>query len=187
MKFSIPVFLALCLLFAWFAGCISVAPQDNIVNQVYNVTQVTTKNTSETPLMQTSELTATSSQNSSVPLWVGIDPICDHKIGDKFTITGTTNLNESEEILVSVIPEWWMDVRKRNQCGIDRLPHALGTIRIVLGENGINKWIFSVDTTLFPSQPYVVDVDGINAQVFAHTSFNVTGTPSTGSAIYQCH
>jgi hypothetical protein len=107
-------------------------------------------------------------------LWITIDPVSDHTIGDKFNITGTTNLPAGEKILVEIISSRY---KPGSQCQCSDFGYgATGTIQITEGSNGMNRWVFMVDTSYFkPDEMIVIVTTTGKNEVTAHTSFNISG------------
>ena len=64
--------------------------------------------------------------NSSAA-FIGIDPIADHYVGDRFTITGTTNLAADDQILVEVYSSTFTPTQK-SQSG--EFSGATGTVKV---------------------------------------------------------
>lgn len=107
--------------------------------------------------------------------WITIDPISNFSTGKLSTITGKTNLNVSEGILVQVMPEWWSEIGKRTQCGGREITGqaVTGTIHPITGNDSVNTWNFSIDISTFPSQKYVLLVDAINQTASARLNFTL--------------
>jgi len=81
--------------------------------------------------------------------WIKINPIGDRKVGDKFTITATTNLSVGDEVLCEVhtserfsVP-WWGG-------------HISQYVNVTNGDGGLNKTIFDVDLSGFRPDEMVV-------------------------------
>jgi hypothetical protein len=164
MKHSLVIFLTACLVFSLCAGCITKTP---------NV-----KPDPQSPLTLNA-ITNTTKADSQV-FWINIDPISDHNIGDLLIISGTTNLEESDELLVQVIPEWWSDVKKRSQCAGREIADqsAIGIIYPIPGNNTSNSWNFTINSSTFPAQNYYIYVNGVKRIVTAQSSFHLIGNSS---------
>jgi hypothetical protein len=73
---------------------------------------------------------------------ISLDPISDKEFGNKFTVTGTTNLPHGERVLLSV------------HSLTNSSPIVTESIRIFNGNNSLNKTTFVVDTSTFPRVEY---------------------------------
>jgi len=82
----------------------------------------------------------------SVPRWIRIDPIGDKMEGDVFTVTSTTNLSEGEEVLVEVMNYEW----HHPLCG------SYDTVKVISGINGTNTISYTVNTSSFNPEKYLV-------------------------------
>ena len=89
--------------------------------------------------------------------WIMIDPISDHYVSDTVTITGITNIPESEKIIVEVLPSTFRP---------GYAPSVGGYAIIKTGANN-NTWTFPINTSRFSPEEYSVKVSSY--------SFNVTG------------
>jgi len=106
-----------------------------------------------------------------------INPIGDHYVGDKFTISGSTNLAPGDELMVEVISSSFKPTEK-SQSG--EFSGISGTVNVVQGSGGYNRWSFDVDATPFKPDEYIVKVSGILQDVSGSAYFNiVNGLPPT--------
>ena len=106
-----------------------------------------------------------------------IDPIGDHYTGDKFTISGSTNLAAGDDLMVEVVSSSFKPTQKSEG---SEFSGASGAIKVVPGSGGYNRWSFDVDATAFKPDEYIVKVSGITQDVTGSTYFNiVTGAPPT--------
>ncbi len=99
-----------------------------------------------------------------------IDPIGDHVVGDKFTITGSTNLAAGNKLLVEITSSSFRPSQK-SQSG--EFSGSSGTVTIEPGSGGMNRWSFDVDTSTFRPDEYLVKVSGTIIEVTASTTFNI--------------
>lgn len=104
-----------------------------------------------------------------------IDPIGDHYVGDKFTITGSTNLAAGDELMVEVVSSSFKPTEK-SQSG--EFSGTSGTVSVVPGTGGYNRWSFDVDATGFKPDEYIVKVSAILQDVSGSTYFNIINRPS---------
>jgi hypothetical protein len=109
-----------------------------------------------------------------------INPIGDHYVGDRFTISGSTNLAAGDELMVDVTSASFNPTTKA-QSG--EFSGVSGVVKVVQGNGSFNRWSFDVDTTAFKPDQYIVKVSGILQHVTGSTYFNVLDgprpTPST--------
>ncbi len=109
---------------------------------------------------------------------ITILPIGEQMVGSKFDISGTTNLMyDDDELLVEVTSSSFKPTDK-SQSG--EFSGVSGTVPVVKGTDGINKWSFPVDASTFKPDEYIVRVSGITNEVVETGIFNVvefTGQP----------
>jgi hypothetical protein len=105
--------------------------------------------------------------------WIDIDLVSDHKTGDRFNITGTTNLPVGDEILVEVYP---VSFKAGSQCQCADVIGATGIIKVTSGDYGVNKWIFPIDTngSYWKIDVQVVYATARTSDVQVHMTFNLT-------------
>ena len=99
-----------------------------------------------------------------------ISPVGDHYVGDKFTITGFTNLAVGNDILVEIYSSSFKPTQKE-QSG--EFSGSSGTVTVMPGTNGYNTWSFDVDTATFKSDEYIIKISGITNEVTASATFNI--------------
>ena len=104
------------------------------------------------------------------PPIVPIDPIGDHVVGDRFTITGSTNLAVGDDLSITVISSSFGPTVK-SQSG--EFSGAAGVVKVVAGSGGLNRWSFGVDTATWKPDEYAVTVEGVTVDVRDSTLFNV--------------
>jgi len=108
--------------------------------------------------------------------WIRIDTVGDKYVGDTFTITGTTNLAEGDEILMTVISSSFRPTEK-TQSG--EFSGASNTVIVVKGDT-YNTFSFDVDASTFKADEYLVKAECIQPDVTATTTFNtIEGKPTT--------
>jgi PKD repeat protein len=104
------------------------------------------------------EGTSTKSRPSFIhvgePFFIYADPIGIHSVGETFTITGTTNLPEGEDL------DYYVMTSSFNPGGprFGNPSNASGTTRVVTGHSGNNSWSFTLDTKEFRPDEYLVDL-----------------------------
>jgi len=108
---------------------------------------------------------------------ITILPVDEKQIGDRFTLTGTTNLAIDDTILVEVISSSFEPATKTES---GEFGGVSGTVTVRKGTDGLNKWAFPVDAAAFRPDEYIVSVSGITVDAQATTRFNVVGyNPAT--------
>ena len=108
-----------------------------------------------------------------------IHPVGDHVVGDKFTITGTTNLAVGDKLQVDVYSSSFSPTKK-SQNG--EFSGASGVVEVMAGTAGSNQWSFDVDASTFRPDEYIVTVEGIIQDVKGSATFNIlaaTTLPTT--------
>jgi hypothetical protein len=108
-----------------------------------------------------------------------INPIGDHRVGDKFTISGSTNLAAGDDLMVEVTSSSFKPTEKAESGEFSGIS---GVVKAVTGSGGYNRWSFDVDTTTFKPDEYIVKVSGISQDITASTSFNILGKLPPASA-----
>jgi trimeric autotransporter adhesin len=101
--------------------------------------------------------------------WIRIDPIGDHTIGDKFTISGTTNLAEGQEVAFDIMPV--IDRRSEFAKEWAMTHNVANTQRVKSGTCGMNTWSFDTDSRSFSPEEYYVAVSAIRQSAHATIRF----------------
>jgi PGF-CTERM protein len=112
---------------------------------------------------------------------ISINTIGDKHVGDKFTITGKTNLAVDDEILMEVYSSSFKPTQK-TQSG--EFSGATGTVKVLKGDSGMNSFSFDVDSSSFKADEYLVMAQAIVEGTTGSSLFNVldkTGTATTPS------
>jgi hypothetical protein len=108
-----------------------------------------------------------------------IDPIGDHAVGDRFTISGSTNLAVDDNLMVEITSSSFKPTQKNAPAGFSG---ASGQVKVVPGSSGYNRWYFDVDASEFKADEYIVTVSGITVDVKGTTNFNIVERlPATSS------
>src|SRR5208283_3896839 len=82
---------------------------------------------------------------------ITINPVGDRAVGDKFTITATTNLAVGDNVLFEVYSSSFQPTDK-TQSG--QFSGASGTVAVTQGTNGLNMLSFDVDASTFKPDEY---------------------------------
>ena len=101
---------------------------------------------------------------------IRVDPIGDKHVGDKFTITATTNLAVDDEVLVEVYSSSFKPTQK-SQSG--EFSGATGTVKVTKGDSGLNKISFDIDSSTFKPDEYLVQENAVLQQATGTALFNV--------------
>jgi hypothetical protein len=96
--------------------------------------------------------------------------------GTLLLIDGTTNLEAGDQLQVTVQSSQFGPTPKQQGSGFTG---ASGTVTVQAGTGGVNTWSFTVDTSTFPPDQYIVIVSGIEVSVTTTTLFNITGVLPT--------
>lgn len=99
-----------------------------------------------------------------------IEPIAEHAVGDRFTISGTTNLAAGDKLMVEVYSSSFMPTSKA-QSG--EFSGASGIVGIQAGASGLNTWSFDVDASGFRPDEYIVTASGITQDVTGSATFTI--------------
>jgi hypothetical protein len=105
-----------------------------------------------------------------------IKPIGTQYIGDTFTISGSTNLAVGDTLTVEIISSSFKPTQKA-QSG--EFSGSSGTVQVMPGTNGYNRWSFDVDSSTFKPDEYIVKVSGVTVDVTGSTTFVLLERPPT--------
>ena len=105
-----------------------------------------------------------------------IKPIGTKYVGDTFTITGSTNLAVGDTLMVEIVSSSFKPTQKV-QSG--EFSGSAGTVQVMPGTNGYNRWSFDVDTSTFKPDEYLVKVSGVTIDVTGSTTFTLLERPPT--------
>jgi hypothetical protein len=105
-----------------------------------------------------------------------IDPIGEHFVGDRFTITGSTNLAVGNTLMVEIISSSFKPTQKTQGSGFSG---SAGTVQVMPGTNGYNRWSFEVDASTFRPDEYLVKVSGMTVDVTGSETFTIVVRPPT--------
>jgi len=117
------------------------------------------------------------------PPTVLINSIGEHSVGDKFTISGSTNLAAGDELMVDITSSSFGPTTKAQSGEFSGISQA---VNVVQGSGSNNRWSYDVDTTAFKPDEYIVKVSAITQDATASTSFSITertGLPPTTAMV----
>ena len=115
-----------------------------------------------------------------------IDPVGEHEVGEKFSITGTTNLAVDDNLLVEVYSSSFAPTGKGQP---NEFSGKSGIVKVQPGTGSSNRWSFDIDTSVFVPDEYIVKVTAVNQQVTGTTTFSIvprkvrTTVPTTVSPL----
>ncbi|AGB02695.1 hypothetical protein Metfor_1667 [Methanoregula formicica SMSP] len=108
-----------------------------------------------------------------------VNPVGDHVVGEKFMISGTTNLAVGDKLQVDVYSSSFSPTKK-SQSGA--YSGASGVVEVTAGTGGKNQWSFAIDSATFRPDEYIITVEGILQDVKGSATFNIlaaTPAPTT--------
>jgi hypothetical protein len=105
-----------------------------------------------------------------------IKPIGTKYVGDTFTITGSTNLAVGNTLMVEIVSSSFKPTQKA-QSG--EFSGSSGSVQVMPGTNGYNRWSFDLDSSTFRPDEYLVKVSGMTVDVTGSTTFTLLERPPT--------
>jgi hypothetical protein len=101
--------------------------------------------------------------------FIKIDPVNDHHVGDRFTVTATTNLTVGDEVLFAISPS------QTDKTHSEVFSGASGSLpfQVMPGANGLNRLSFDVDTSIFQPDEYVIKVYAVLRGVIAEIKIKI--------------
>lgn len=113
-----------------------------------------------------------------------INPVGDHVAGDKFTITGSTNLAAGNNLMIEIVSSSFKPSQKVQGA---EFSGSAGIVTVEPGTDGLNRWSFDVDASSFKPDEYIVKVSGTTNEVTGSTTFNIVeklpATPATAVTV----
>lgn len=103
--------------------------------------------------------------------WVRIDSIGNWTVGDRFTITGTTNLAVGDDVCIDVTAASFKPTEKTDY---DVFSGTSGRVKVVEGD-GDNRWSFDIDTEQFRPDEYTVIVESVETGAIHRVTFTLEG------------
>jgi hypothetical protein len=99
-----------------------------------------------------------------------IDPIGEHEVGEKFSITGTTNLAVDDDLMVEVYSSSFAPTGKGQP---NEFSGKSGIVKVQPGSGSSNRWSFDIDASVFKPDEYIVKVTAVSQQVTGTTTFSI--------------
>jgi hypothetical protein len=128
--------------------------------------------------------TGSSSPDPHSPLFITVDSPGTRHFGDRFTITGTTNLPAGDGIEVQVIPSFDSDytfvVDPKTGSKGGEFSGIIGGVRVVKGPEGVNLWSMPIETASLKPSKYEVNAS-------TYTEDPVTKMPLFGNVSGTAH
>jgi hypothetical protein len=115
-----------------------------------------------------------------------IDPIGEHYVGEKFALSGTTNLAANDDILFEVYSSSFVPTKK-GQAG--EFSGTTGKVEIQQGQGINNRWSFDIDASGFKPDEYIVRVSAVQQDVTSTATFVIVPQlcPAAGAGTYTNH
>ncbi len=107
--------------------------------------------------------------------WIRINSIGSHAINSEFVISGTTNLNSENDLIITVSSASFEPTAKQVSS------EASGTSgnAVVTPSENYNVWSFDVNTASWVSDMYIVNVESIVSSTMQSATFELTSTAVT--------
>ena len=175
MREIFPILVIIVVIFlVWTSGCTNKTPITNQTSTIQTVLPATTVTSTEA---QTSIEPSSAPMLSVIPNGIVvekpnvlIDSIGTHIVGEKFTITGSTNLAVDDDLLIEI---YSLSFRPTTKGESNEFSGTTGIVKVQRGTEGNNRWSFDVDTSAFKPDEYIVQVSVINPKVSGSTSFTI--------------
>ncbi len=114
--------------------------------------------------------------------WIRINSIADHYVGDKFQITGTTNLAIADSLIAEITS---LSFKPTDKTQSGEFTGISSVIAITEGSE-YNEWALDVDASTFKPDEYIFTVESVDADIKSTTVFNVLeGTPAASQVNKQ--
>jgi PGF-pre-PGF domain-containing protein len=110
---------------------------------------------------------------------IRITPVGDRHVGDKFNITAETNLAVGDDVLVQVYMSKFKPTEKSQEDGT--FIGSSGAVKVTRGDSGMNALLFSVDTSLYLPDEYIVVEAAVDQVATGTAIFNVLASTSPSS------
>jgi hypothetical protein len=114
-----------------------------------------------------------------------IDPIGEHTVGERFTITGSTSLAVGDDLLVDIYSDAFQPTSKGQP---NAFSGTSGMVKVTSGTGRFNRWSYDVDASAFSPGTYSVKVSAVLQPVTDSTTFRIVEyrapapTPATFTA-----
>jgi hypothetical protein len=109
-----------------------------------------------------------------------INPVGNHGVGERFTITGSTNLAADDHLMIEITSSSFKPTSKSQNA---EFSGASGSVRVEPGTGALNRWSFPVDASTFKPDEYIVRVSGITVDVTGSTLFTIVEAQPPTTAV----
>lgn len=176
MKAGVFAIAALVVLILATAGCVQSPPAGNVTQPVTMITTASPTTLATVPPTTATTAPVTTTTVTTLPTIPGggsfvFNLIGDHHVGDKFTISGTTNLAPGNQLFVEIVS---VSFGPTNKSAAGQFYGTSGIVNVTKGVvEERNLWAFNVDTTGWMADLYQVTVSGVAVNVRESSSFNL--------------
>jgi hypothetical protein len=177
MKAGIYVISTLIILVLATAGCVQSPPGGNVTQPATTTTTAPPTTMATIPPTMATTVPVTATIVTTLPTTVAgggsfvFNSIGDHRVGEKFTISGTTNLAPGNQLLVEIVSTSFGPTNKSASGQFYGTSGIVNVTRGVVEER--NRWAFDVDTTGWVPDLYQVTVSGVTVNVRGSSSFRL--------------
>ena len=110
--------------------------------------------------------------------WIRINSIGTHVVNSDFTITGTTNLNSDNDLIITVSSASFGPTEKQ----VSAESSGTSGNAIVTQSENYNVWSFDVNTVDWSADEYIVTVESLVSSTMQSSTFELTSASPTPSA-----
>lgn len=111
--------------------------------------------------------------------WIRIDGLRDHKVGENFTISGTTNLPVDEDLIFELVSTSYPqdgESHSGEYTGVSQL------IWVAEGDSN-NIWSVDIETSTFKPDEYAITVEAVGFDSTAAATIDILGDGTTATAV----
>ena len=101
---------------------------------------------------------------------IHFNSIDEKKRGEKFVVTAITNLRVDDKIFLDIFSSNAVSQIAEN---VKHFSIIKGPIRVIRGDNGMNKITFELNTTIFTPGEYIIQASAMDIDIRTSTSFKV--------------
>jgi len=113
--------------------------------------------------------------------WITIYPVGTYNEGDNINITSITNLEEGQDIDVTVWGTSWCSMR--DSCRCPSLGGTSGTVTVVKGNCGLNQTSFMVNTSSFTPGEFLVTEQAVSETANDSVLLNLLASPTYNASM----
>jgi len=146
------------------AGCLSHPVMENRTNNA------SVNGSTFTPVITPVQIQCPIPKNPT--LWIDINPVSNHYVGDVFEINGTTNFGSDDNLNITIIQSSFSRCpRIYSDCY--RYASIQSTIIVQDGDCEKNNWTYSANLSGFKPERYIIDITDCNKSVKSSAVFDV--------------